>query len=86
MRKAQTLAVELSEINSAVAPEILKVDVRNRNEVNALFEHGPWVFGALDVLINNAGVNSPRAGGYATGCCSMFGVIIGEAQYTTGRN
>jgi NAD(P)-dependent dehydrogenase (short-subunit alcohol dehydrogenase family) len=58
-RNAQKLAAVVAEAGSAAQALTVPVDVRQPEQVRALFDEAREKFGRLDVLFNNAGVNAP---------------------------
>ena len=58
-RRAQALADELAETGADVL--LVRADVADASDVEALFAASDAAFGRLDVLVNNAGIVGPRA-------------------------
>jgi NAD(P)-dependent dehydrogenase (short-subunit alcohol dehydrogenase family) len=59
--QARDFANVLLREGSAKQVEMIRGDVRHRDEVSALFAQACRVFGSVDVLINNAGINRDRS-------------------------
>ena len=57
-RKAEEVESAVAELSEAVEGQVTGVvcDVRDYDEVKALFEHTVAEFGGVDVLVNNAGI------------------------------
>jgi len=59
--QAREFANVLLREGGAKQVEIIRGDVRHRAEVSAMFAQACRVFGSVDVLINNAGINRDRS-------------------------
>jgi 3-oxoacyl-[acyl-carrier protein] reductase len=60
-RQAREFSDWLVHTGQAPRAELFQSDIRNRQAVNAMFEQACQVFGKVDVLVNNAGINQDRA-------------------------
>jgi NAD(P)-dependent dehydrogenase (short-subunit alcohol dehydrogenase family) len=62
-KEEQARAFAESLVRECHAPQVkgFQTDIRNRQEVAAMFEQACLAFGKVDVLVNNAGTNQDRA-------------------------
>ena len=60
LNEAAARAVAEAIVENGGTAEAVGVDVTNRSQVRAMIQTTVEIFGALDVIFNNAGMNRPR--------------------------